>query len=160
MYIFLDKKILPISEYKKKRNFSITPEPAGRDDALIDVSSELSFVIHKHNASHLHWDLRLEMDGVLKSWALPKGMPMVIKEKRLAVKTEDHPLEYLTFEGVIPEGEYGAGRVEIYDAGTYELIERAEEKIEIYLNGRKHSGRHVIVKFKGDEKNWLLIKLG
>lgn len=158
--MFLYKKVLPIDEYKKKRNFSITPEPVGHDDALIDVSSELSFVIHKHNASHLHWDLRLEMDGVLKSWALPKGMPMVIKEKRLAVKTEDHPLEYLTFEGVIPEGEYGAGWVEIYDAGTYELVERAEEKIEIYLDGRKHSGRHVIIKFKGDEKNWLLIKLG
>ncbi len=153
------EKKLPIENYKKKRNFSQTPEPEGEVERKYKERKPLSFVIHEHHASHLHWDFRLEMEGVLKSWALPKGVPQSLKEKRLAVQTEDHPLEYLTFEGKIPEGEYGAGQVIIFDIGTYDLIERKQEKIEFILDGKKVKGKYALIKFKGQGKNWLLIKL-
>ena len=116
------------------------------------------FVIHKHAATHLHYDLRLEMDGVLKSWAVPKGISTTPSEKRLAVLVEDHPLDYAKFQGEIPEGMYGAGIVEIYDNGTYELLKNEPEEIEFKLNGKKLKGTWVLIQFKGQPKNWLLIK--
>lgn len=145
-----------LEEYRKKRDFSKTSEPEGSDQV---ASSGSRFVIQEHHASHLHWDFRLEMEGVLKSWALPKGMPVSKNEKRLAVMTEDHPLEYIDFEGEIPEGQYGAGKVFIWDKGTYELKIRDSSKIEFFLNGNKTSGRYVLIRLKGQEKNWLIIKL-
>lgn len=145
-----------LEDYRKKRKFNITPEPEGGSDA----EDKRRFVVQEHHASHLHWDFRLEMDGVLKSWALPKGMPSRKGEKRLAVQTEDHPVEYIDFEGEIPEGEYGAGTVSIWDSGTYRLKERSADKIEFFLEGSKSRGRYVLVRFKGQEKNWLMIKLG
>lgn len=118
------------------------------------------FVLQEHDATRLHWDFRLELDGTLKSWALPKGMPVRRNEKRLAVQTEDHPVEYIAFEGVIPEGQYGAGTVRIADSGTYELLERGLNKLEFTLRGRVHAGRYALVRLRGEEKNWLLIFLG
>lgn len=145
-----------LEEYKSKRDFSKTPEPLPEEKS---TSEGNRFVVQEHHASHLHWDFRLEMDGVLKSWTVPKGMPLKKGEKRLAVQTEDHPVEYIDFEGVIPEGNYGAGEVYIWDKGNYELVERKDDKIEFYLNGQKLSGKFVLIKFKNQEKNWLLIKL-
>ncbi|MEI9917569.1 MAG: DNA ligase D [Bacteroidota bacterium] len=158
-------------EYKKKRTLTRTPEPAGgKADRQV-----LRFVVQKHDASHLHYDFRLEMNGVLKSWAVPKGPSMDPKVKRLAVHVEDHPYDYRTFEGVIPRGNYGAGTVEIWDEGTYNSIgnfqdkksedadlqkQLAEGKIHFILHGEKLNGEFVLVKaaWKG-EKNWLLMKV-
>jgi bifunctional non-homologous end joining protein LigD len=118
------------------------------------------FVIHEHDATHLHYDFRLEMDGVLKSWAIPKGPSMNPAEKRLAVKVEDHPLEYADFEGIIPEGNYGAGAVSIWDSGSYELLEKALDKISFSLKGKELRGGFTLVHLKGRGKGneWLLIK--
>lgn len=146
-----------LEDYRNKRNFNTTPEPEGGVNQ--NSTGKTRFVVQEHHASHLHWDFRLEMDGVLKSWALPKGMPVKKGEKRLAVQTEDHPLDYIDFEGVIPEGEYGAGRVTIWDRGTYRLKNRTDDKIEFFLDGKKSTGRFVLIRFKGQDKNWLLIKL-
>lgn len=115
------------------------------------------YVIQKHAATHLHYDLRLEMDGVLKSWAIPKEPPLSINVKRLAVHVEDHPIEYANFEGTIPEGEYGAGTVEIWDKGTYDMIDRKENKLIVKINGDKLNGVYVLVRFK-DYKNWLFFR--
>jgi DNA ligase D-like protein (predicted 3'-phosphoesterase) len=115
------------------------------------------YVIHKHAATHLHYDLRLEMDGVLKSWAIPKEPPTTVGVRRLAVQVEDHPVEYANFEGTIPEGEYGAGTVEIWDKGTYKLINRKEDKLIVEINGSKLKGAYVLLRFK-DQKNWLFFK--
>ncbi len=115
------------------------------------------FVIQKHHARHLHYDFRLEMDGVLKSWAVPKQPPTESGVKRLAVQVEDHELSYVDFEGVIPEGMYGAGKVEIWDKGSYTLEHRSKDKIVFTLHGERLSGDYVLVKFKGD-KNWLFFK--
>lgn len=145
-----------LEEYRKKRDFKKTPEP--EPDGNLESPGN-RFVVQEHHASHLHWDFRLEMDGVLKSWAVPKGMPERKGEKRLAVQTEDHPLEYIDFEGEIPEGQYGAGTVSIWDRGSYYLKEKKEDKIEFELEGEKLKGRFVLIKFKGQDKNWLLIKL-
>lgn len=117
-----------------------------------------TLVVQEHHARRLHWDLRLEMDGVLKSWAVPKGIPLEPGVKRLAVQTEDHPLEYADFEGVIPEGYYGAGVVKIWDSGEYELVERTDDKIVFIAWGEKMKGKYALVRMKGSEKNWLLIK--
>jgi bifunctional non-homologous end joining protein LigD len=130
-----------------------------RDEVFGYDENALRFVLQEHFASHHHWDFRLELDGALKSWALPKGMPRTHMEKRLAVQTEDHPLEYIAFEGVIPGGQYGAGTVSIDDSGTYTLLERGENKIEFVLHGKKYAGRHVLVRLRGQGKNWLLIRL-
>jgi DNA ligase D-like protein (predicted 3'-phosphoesterase) len=121
------------------------------------VSERRIYVIQKHAATHLHFDLRLEMDGVLKSWAIPKEPPTSPAVKRLAVQVEDHPVDYASFEGAIPEGEYGAGTVEIWDKGAYKLIDRKEDKLIVEIDGAKLSGVYVLVRFK-DKKNWLFFK--
>ena len=115
------------------------------------------YVIQKHDATHLHYDLRLEMDGVLKSWAVPKPPPTEPGVRRLAVQVEDHPLEYASFEGTIPEGEYGAGTVEIWDKGSYRLLERKEDKLTVDIRGERLKGIYYIIRFK-DVKNWLFFK--
>jgi DNA ligase D-like protein (predicted 3'-phosphoesterase) len=115
------------------------------------------YVIQKHAATHLHYDLRLEMDGVLKSWAVPKEPSTSPSIRRLVVQVEDHPLDYANFEGTIPEGEYGAGEVQIWDRGTYKLLDRKENKLVININGSKLRGIYVLVRFK-DDKNWLFFK--
>lgn len=114
-------------------------------------------MIQKHDASHLHFDLRLEMDGVLKSWAIPKEPPTIQGVKRLAVQVEDHPISYASFEGTIPEGEYGAGTVQIWDKGSYTLIDRKENKLIIEINGVKLKSAYVLVRLK-DSQNWLFFK--
>lgn len=118
------------------------------------------FVVHEHHASHLHYDFRLELDGVLRSWAVPKGPSMNPSERRLAVQVEDHPLDYIDFEGIIPQGQYGAGTVVIWDRGTYELVEKKADKILCILRGEKLKGGFTLVFLKGRGKGneWLLIK--
>jgi len=118
------------------------------------------FVIHEHDASHLHYDFRLELDGVLRSWVIPKGPSMNPSEKRLAVLVEDHPVEYIDFEGIIPEGHYGAGAVVIWDRGSYELLELKQGKITFFLNGGKLKGAFTLtlLKERGKGNEWLLIK--
>ncbi len=121
------------------------------------MSKELTYMIHKHAASHLHFDLRLEMEGVLKSWAIPKEPPTEAGSKRLAVQVDDHPLDYSSFEGTIPEGEYGAGKVEIWDSGKYKILDKKEDKLIIEIDGKKLRGPYVLVRFKS-KKNWLFFK--
>lgn len=118
------------------------------------------FVVHEHHATHLHFDFRLEIEGVLKSWAVPKGPSMNPADKRLAVMVEDHPLEYGSFEGTIPEGQYGAGRVLIWDRGAFTLLGGSieEGKIEFDLKGGRLKGIFVLFRMKGKEKEWLLVK--
>jgi DNA ligase D-like protein (predicted 3'-phosphoesterase) len=144
---------LSLKEYWKKRNFEETTEPEGD----VRMSGGNIYVIQKHAATHLHYDLRLEMDGVLKSWAIPKEPPSAIGVRRLAVQVEDHPVDYATFEGTIPEGQYGTGTVEIWDKGTYKLIERKEDKLIVEINGNRLKGTYVLVRFKV-QKNWLFFK--
>lgn len=115
------------------------------------------FVIHRHDARHLHYDLRLEAEGVLKSWAVPKGVPELTGTKRLAVEVEDHGLDYIGFEGVIPEGSYGAGTVEVWDSGLYEAESWKREKIVFTLDGGKLKGRYALVRMK--DKDWLVMRL-
>ncbi len=147
---------MPLSQYKKKRKFSETPEPEGK---INSSGKKLIFVIHKHQASHLHWDLRLEMEGVLASWAVPKEPPTEKGIKRLAVHVEDHPLEYAKFKGVIPKGNYGAGKVEIWDNGTYELKNKDGKKIEFVLNGKKLQGNFILIKTGYVKNGWLWFKI-
>lgn len=116
------------------------------------------FVVQEHHASRLHWDFRLEMDGVLKSWAVPKTPPTKPGVRRLAVAVEDHDLDYIDFEGTIPEGEYGAGSVVIWDKGTYEIESRRPEKLVFELHGERMSGRYTMVHFTDKDENWLLFK--
>ena len=116
------------------------------------------FVVQKHSASHLHWDFRLEMDGSLKSWAVPKEPPTKSGTKRLAIQVEDHPLSYASFEGEIPHGQYGAGKVEIWDSGHYELEDKKPGKIVFTLSGKKMKGDYVILRFGKEKKNWLLFR--
>ena len=153
-----------LRKYRAKRNFERTPEPAGA--AARSVSSRPQFVVQKHDARRLHYDFRLEHDGVLKSWAVPKGPSLDPRERRLAVQTEDHPLEYATFEGVIPEREYGAGAVIVWDRGHWVPESDpdkglAKGKLDFTLHGEKLRGRWTLVRLapRGKEKdNWLLIK--
>lgn len=116
------------------------------------------YVIQKHDTTHVHYDMRLEMNGVLKSWAIPKTPPTEKGIKRLAIQTEDHPIEYANFEGIIPEGSYGAGSVKIWDKGTYIIEENEEDKLVIQINGKKLEGRYCLIKIKRQGKNWLLFK--
>jgi len=144
---------MALDYYRKKRNFEKTDEPKGEGK----TGSGNVYVIQKHDATHLHYDLRLEMDGVLKSWAIPKTPPTEKGVKRLAVQVEDHPIEYADFQGTIPEGQYGAGTVEIWDKGRFLLEERTSDKLVFEINGRKLQGVYCLVRFKGRE-NWLFFK--
>ena len=119
-------------------------------------AEKLRFVVHRHQATHLHYDFRLEMDGVLKSWAVPKGPPVEAGIKRLAVMVEDHPLDYIDFSGEIPEGLYGAGTVDIWDQGEYQLHERKTDRLSFTLKGTKLQGPYALI--HTDSANWLLIK--
>lgn len=154
---------MALTEYKKKRDFKKTPEPTAKKEA----SGKNRFVVQEHHASHLHYDFRMEFDGVLTSWAVPKGPSMNPADKRLAVMTEDHPVKYLHFEGDIPEGNYGAGHMEIWDSGTYEMAEDAASykegleagSLKFVLHGKKLKGIFKMVEMHGHEKRqWLLIK--
>ena len=174
---------MPLEDYQKKRNFDSTSEPKAESISTeesnlgeaIPIKSKnmLKFVVHKHFASHLHFDLRLELDGVLKSWAVPKGPSINPKDKKLAVMVEDHPLEYKDFEGIIAEGNYGAGKVYIWDHGTYHALDTYDmqesslilmEGLEkghmtFILNGEKLKGEFALIRLKKAlPKDWLLIK--
>src|SRR6188474_2635950 len=153
---------MSLSLYNKKRKFSETPEPEGKEKSS---AKGLRFVIQKHDASHLHYDFRLEMKGVLKSWAVPKGPSLNPDDKRLAMMVEDHPYDYRTFEGTIPAGNYGAGTVMVWDEGSYDAMgfddkpAKEQEKIllaelkkgdlKIVLHGEKVKGAFALVKIKG-----------
>jgi bifunctional non-homologous end joining protein LigD len=152
-----------LAEYRHKRYFDKTAEPAGS----VAREAKARFVIQKHAATRLHYDLRLEVGGVLKSWAVPKGPSLNPGDKRLAVHVEDHPLEYRKFEGVIPKGQYGGGEVIVWDQGTYELeghlnadAQLARGELKFILHGKKVRGSFVLVELKNSKvKNeWLLIK--
>src|SRR4051812_49131784 len=152
-------------QYKQKRNFSRTLEPAGRVHPR--HSPELMFVVQKHDASRLHYDFRLEMEGVLKSWAVPKGFPTQRGDRRLAIEVEDHPIEYGDFEGIIPPGNYGAGTVMVWDTGSYQVsggepVKALHQgKLHLFLEGKKLKGEWTLVRTRGDNPDkpqWLLMK--
>jgi len=150
-----------LEKYKKKRKFKQTVEPKGK----IKKSSKNRFVIQEHWARKHHFDFRLEMSAsrdnkeiVLKSWAVPKGIPKKKGVKRLAIQTEDHPVDYISFEGEIPQGSYGAGKVEIFDKGVYDLNKRGKDEILFELKGNKIKGNYALIKFKGQRDQWLLFK--
>jgi bifunctional non-homologous end joining protein LigD len=159
---------MPLEEYRRKRRFTDTPEPSGR---VLRGDRTRIFVVQKHAARRLHYDFRLAINGVLVSWAVPKGPSMNPDDKRLAIRTEDHPLEYADFEGVIPEGQYGAGTVLGWDRGGYESQhglppdkQLASGKIDIVLQGKKLRGGFTLVRpgtdsiDRGQQERWLLIK--
>jgi DNA ligase D-like protein (predicted 3'-phosphoesterase) len=154
--------------YRKKRHFDKTKEPKGY---LEKHEKEAVFVIQKHLSKRVHFDFRIQIKNTLKSWAVPKGLPKTSNVKRLAMLTEDHPLEYANFEGTIPQGEYGAGEVIIFDKGTFDNIKKDKQdkeipmnkcfkngQIEIFLHGKKIQGAYALIRFK-DERSWLLIKM-
>lgn len=143
---------MALESYGKKRRFDRTSEPAPK----VTKTGRNRFVVQEHHATHLHWDFRLELDGVLKSWAVPKGPPEEPGLRRLAVEVEDHPVDYITFESTIPKGEYGAGSVKIWDKGTFKLKRRTGDIYEFWLKGKRLKGKYALVRFK--EKNWLLLK--
>lgn len=143
---------MSLGKYQIRRDFAETPEPEGKPEG----EGESRFVVHRHQASRLHYDIRLKMGGVLKSWAVPKGVPLEPGVRRLAVQVEDHPVDYIDFAGRIPEGQYGAGTVEIWDKGEYELEKKTADHLELTLRGEKLSGDYVLLHTDG--KNWLLIK--
>jgi bifunctional non-homologous end joining protein LigD len=156
-----------LSEYKRKRDFKKTAEPGGSDRSRQQKTRAPRFVIQKHDASRLHYDFRLEMEGVLKSWAVPKGLPWAQAEKHLAVEVEDHPLDYADFEGIIPEGQYGGGTVMVWDRGTYELTPPGDPgeavrkgKLHVILHGEKANSEWALIRIRPqDGKNqWLLMK--
>lgn len=119
----------------------------------------MRFVLHEHFARHHHFDFRLERDGVLKSWAVPKGLPEIQGERRLAIAVEDHPLDYIDFTGIIPEGDYGAGEVKIADTGMFDTLMWKDDRVEVVLHGRKFTGKYVLVRFKkAGENEWLVLK--
>lgn len=149
---FIVSARMGLEEYQAKRYFEKTPEPGGE----MEGEGRSRFVVHKHQARNLHYDFRLEMEGVLKSWAVPKGVPTEPGVRRLAVQVEDHPIGYIDFAGRIPEGEYGAGTVEIWDKGEFKLDKKAPDHLEFTLEGEKLSGEYVLIHTDG--KNWLLIK--
>lgn len=157
---------MSLKEYQEKRQFGRTSEPSPE---MLETPNRIPvFVVQKHETSRLHFDFRLEIDGVLKSWAVPKGPSMNPKDKRLAIQVEDHPLSYAHFEGVIPEGNYGAGEVEIWDSGTYAYVGNSHDissaiehgLLEFKLHGHKLKGLFTLVRTNMDEKgkDWLLIK--
>lgn len=147
-----------LEEYENKRHFQKTPEPS--TTSFKKSSDKPIFVVQRHDARKLHYDFRLEMDGVLKSWAVPKEPPKEAGTRRLAIETEDHPLAYANFEGEIPAGEYGAGKVEIWDKGTFELLKCEEKEIVVKLEGEELKGIYVLVrtKYGKGERGWLFFK--
>lgn len=159
-----------LKKYREQRDFRKTAEPKGERS---ESSAEPVFVVQKHDASRLHYDFRLEVNGVLKSWAVPKGPSTDPRQKRLAVPTEDHPLEYGDFEGVIPQENYGGGTVLLWDRGTYENLKKDDDDSEIsmescledghltiWLKGEKIAGGYALIRTdRGDEERWLLIKM-
>jgi bifunctional non-homologous end joining protein LigD len=154
-----------LETYRKKRDFTKTPEPPPSRAPASRKGGRRLYVIQKHAASRLHYDLRLEMAGTLKSWAVPKGPPSEVSERRLAMATEDHPMEYARFEGTIPKGEYGGGTVMVWDIGTYEIIEGSywQGKLHISIRGKKLKGEWVLVKARerdGKGNSWYWIKTG
>jgi DNA ligase D-like protein (predicted 3'-phosphoesterase) len=147
---------MALEEYWKKRKFEKTPEPKGK----VKVTGKNRFVVHDHYAEKAgrHHDFRLEMEGVLKSWAVPKLMPEEKGVKRLAIEVESHPVDYIDFTGIIPKGEYGAGKVKIFDKGNYKLIEKDENKIVFELKGKKLKGVYNLIKLKGRKNQWIIFK--
>src|ERR1043166_721640 len=146
-----------LKEYRRKRDPEKTPEPFGSRKR----GREPIFVVQRHDARRLHYDFRLERDGALASWAVPKGVPLEPGQQHLAVHVEDHPLEYASFEGEIPKGQYGAGTVEIWDRGTYELVEEKKDGgLTVRLDGERLQGLWSLIpaKLDGDPKNWLLLR--
>lgn len=160
---------MALTKYNSKRKFDETSEPEGKEGA---ENEKLIFVVQRHHASHLHYDFRLELDGVLKSWAVPKGPSLNPTDRRLAMMVEDHPIDYATFQGEIPEGNYGAGHVDVWDHGTYEPIDEHgkeidtktfahnlhEGSVKFSMHGKKLKGEFALVNMHKDEKSWLLIK--
>ena len=148
---------MSLTEYQRKRDFRRTPEPKGK---VPKGEETRRYVVHRHHATRLHWDVRLEMRGILASWAVPNGPPLEAGKRRLAVHTEDHPIEYLTFHGVIPDG-YGAGSMTIWDTGTYELLEEKPNELKLRMKGKRLNGEWVLVQTKQNEgRDWLMIKHG
>jgi bifunctional non-homologous end joining protein LigD len=145
-----------LSEYRRKRDATRTPEPVPVEDDSASVS-ENRFVIQEHHASSLHWDLRLERDGALASWAVPRGLPPTTETNHLAVHTEDHPLEYATFSGEIPKGEYGGGTMTIWDHGHYRVEKWSDREVKVVLDGERTQGRFVL--FHTDGKNWMVHRM-
>jgi bifunctional non-homologous end joining protein LigD len=143
-----------LEEYWAKRDFTKTSEPRGE---VKSTEGDL-FVVQEHHARNLHWDLRLQRDGVLKSWAVPKGPPEERGVRRLAVQTEDHPVEYARFEGIIPQGEYGGGTISTWDMGEYETEKWREGEIIMHLRGGRLKGRFCMIEMKGQTGNWLLFR--
>src|SRR5436305_3038184 len=144
-----------LREYKRKRDFKATPEPGSvdRQQSTVNPAEQPRFVIQEHSATRLHWDLRLEHDGTLLSWAIPNGIPQDPKENRKGVHTEDHPLEYLDFEGVIPKGSYGAGTMKIWDRGTYEPEKVRDREVIAEFHGERVRGRYALFQTGPDEKD-------
>src|SRR2546421_2716845 len=148
-----------LKTYKTKRDFRRTTEPKGarrRDGKAQGAAGR--FVVQEHHARRLHWDLRLEHDGALASWAIPNGIPREPKENRLAVRTEDHPLAYLEFHGEIPKGEYGAGTMTIWDRGAYECHEWTDKKVTVDFHGERLRGRYALFR-TGDESDWMIHRM-
>jgi bifunctional non-homologous end joining protein LigD len=148
-----------LQEYRAKRDFKRTSEPRGDDGAGRETAASGRFVVHQHDATNLHWDLRLEHEGVLLSWALPRGIPQLPDREanRLAVHTEDHPLEYIDFHGEIPAGEYGAGEMTIWDSGTYEAEKLRGDEVIATFKGKRLKGRYVLFQTRG--KNWMIHRM-
>ena len=146
----------PLQEYRKKRDFANTPEPAPASPKSRRTRKP-RFVVQEHHARRLHWDLRLEHDGVLWSWAVPKGIPLLNKPNHLAVRTEDHPLEYLTFHGDIPKGQYGAGSMTIWDSGTYEAEKLRDDEVIVTLHGERVDGKYALFQTKGNQ--WMIHRM-
>lgn len=162
----------PLGEYRRRRDPARTSEPVPAESAPLPQGRNDTFVIHQHHARRLHWDLRLERDGVLVSWAVPRGVPRDPARNHLAVHTEDHPLEYASFQGEIPEGEYGAGRVVIYDRGSYQTEKWRDREVIVVLHGSRVSGRYALFQTSGkggkggggreervDGKDWLIHRM-
>ena len=151
---------MPLEQYRKKRDFKRTPEPASGAEAKpknVRKKKLPRFVVQEHHATSLHWDFRLERDGVLVSWAVPKGIPPDPKRNHLAVHVEDHPLSYIDFAGEIPEGNYGAGSVGLWDQGTYEELKWSDREVMVVLHGKRVEGRYVL--FQTDGKNWMIHRM-
>ena len=142
-----------MKSYQEKRDFNKTTEPLWRK---VKGEGQRRFVVQKHQSTHLHYDFRLEIDGVLRSWAIPKGPPLEPAVRRLAIQVEDHPIDYIDFTGIIPKGEYGAGSVEIWDKGEFNLEKESADILEFSLRGKKLSGSYALI--HTDDKNWLFIR--